>query len=67
MTRNSIECPGLVCIACEVSFALKLPGLVGAIELRKLPDPFEATCPLCRQKTTYPLSAIVVLRDTECQ
>ena len=53
----------LRCKKCGETFPLKLVGLVGQIELQKLSDPFQATCTACRQPDSYPLSAILTLRE----
>jgi hypothetical protein len=53
--------PGLTCEQCGLPFALSLTGIVGAKEVERLPDPFEAKCPMCQHLTTYPKSAIQAL------
>jgi hypothetical protein len=41
-----------------------MSGVIGAKEVRKLPDPFEAKCPMCQHLATYPKSSIQALSVT---
>lgn len=52
--------PGLTCVKCGVEFALSFFAPI-EIEISKLPDPFDATCLLCKHQATYPKSAIHTL------
>lgn len=51
--------PGLKCVKCDLPFALSL--MAAEIRVEKLPDPFEAKCPMCQHAATYPKSAIQIL------
>jgi hypothetical protein len=55
----------LTCEQCGLPFALSLTGIVGARDLRRLPDPFEVRCPMCKHLATYPKSAIQALTVTQ--
>ena len=50
-------------INCGLPFALSLllPPMAAA---ERLPDPFEAECPICHHQATYPKSAIRILVAT---
>jgi hypothetical protein len=57
--------PGLRCEKCGLPFALSLVADVfSERDLKKLSDPFEARCPMCKHQATYPKSSILPLMDT---
>jgi hypothetical protein len=62
MSSAGFTRPGLKCDHCGLPFALSLgAGVIGSREVEKLPDPFQAKCPLCEHEATYPKSSISVL------
>jgi hypothetical protein len=63
MSAVGFTTAGLICEACGEPFSLVL-GRAKHLEIKieKLPDPFEAECPLCNHRATYPKSAIRTLR-----
>lgn len=65
MNNAEFTRPGLTCEKCKLPFALSLTGSIGSREVEKLPDPFEAMCPMCKHRTTYPKSSILALVATQ--
>ncbi len=61
MSSAGFKRPGLKCEKCGLPFALSLIGAIGAKEVERLPDPFQAKCPMCQHEATYPKSAIQIL------
>ncbi len=58
MSRTGLIPLGVKCEQCEIPFALSLTGAVGRREVERLPDPFEARCPLCNFVGIYAKSSI---------
>jgi len=57
--------PGLNCEKCGLPFALSLgAGLVTQRDIERAPDPFPATCHMCKHQGSYPKSAIQPLVST---
>ena len=52
--------PGLKCAHCGLPFALTL-AVQPMSSVEKLPDPFQAKCPMCQHEATYSKSAIQTL------
>jgi hypothetical protein len=52
--------PGLRCEYCGEAFALFL-ARQDVTKVEQLPDPFEATCPVCRVEATYQQLSIGIL------
>jgi uncharacterized Zn finger protein (UPF0148 family) len=50
--------PGLTCSKCGMPFALRLVGSPTEAEIEALPDPFDATCPVCGHTDQYQQSAM---------
>jgi hypothetical protein len=65
MSATGFTRPGLRCEQCGLPFALSLTGIVGRREVERLPDPFEARCPMCQRTATYPKAAIQALTVTQ--
>jgi hypothetical protein len=57
---NGFNRPGLQCDFCGSAFALFLARR-DVLKVEELPDPFEATCPVCRVEATYQQVSIGVL------
>lgn len=49
--------PGVTCQSCGIPFALRY-FQAERLDLLTLPDPFEATCPLCKATANHPKSSI---------
>jgi hypothetical protein len=59
MSNAGFKRPGIECINCKKPFSLALgTGAMKQKEIDDLPDPFEATCPLCGKIEFYQRSAI---------
>jgi hypothetical protein len=61
MTSAGFKRPGVACAGCGEAFSLSPLAIEGFVSIDRLPDPFHATCPLCRRESTYPKSAIGIL------
>ena len=61
MSGTGFTRPGLKCEHCGLPFALSLTGVMGDRDLKNLPDPFRAKCPMCQHEAIYPKSSIQAL------
>jgi hypothetical protein len=61
MSSAGFTRPGIKCEHCGLPFSLSLTGAIGAREVKRLPDPFEAKCPMCDHTAMYPKSSIQAL------
>ena len=60
MNAAGFKRPGVKCLNCQEAFALFL-GIDEMVSVENLTDPFDAKCPLCGHRATYPKSAIGIL------